>query len=99
MSPLSWWNDAFINLPIAWAFGSLVSLISRRLFIPATIIGYWLTNIAGLLMMARGTAGVIGDGSKRNGKRRILLSLAAGTAYTLLILLLFHFGILNPLRR
>src|SRR5512135_1804078 len=84
LSPLSWWNDPFINLPLAWLFASLVSLASRRLFVPAMIVGYWLTNIAGLLMMARGTAGVVAGDSPRK-RSQLILSLAAETGYTLLI--------------
>lgn len=97
LSPLSWWNDAFINLPLAWLFASLVSLASHRLFVPAMIVGYWLTNIVGLLMMARGTAGIVTGDSPRLRRRQLLLSLAAATGYTLLIVLLFRFGILKPL--
>lgn len=96
LSPLSWWNDAFINLPLAWLFASLVSLASRRLFAPAMILGYWLTNIAGLLM-ARGTASVIAGGSPSRLKRQLVLSLVAATGYTLLIVLLYLFGVLKPL--
>ena len=97
LSPLSWWNDPFINLPLAWLFASLVSLISRRLFAPAMILGYWLTNIAGLLLMARGTAGVAAGNSPRRRKRQLVLSLVAATGYTLVIFLLFRFGVLKPL--
>jgi hypothetical protein len=97
LSPLSWWNDAFINLPLAWLFASLVSLASHRLFAPAMILGYWLTNIVGLLMMARGTAGVVAGDSPRLRRRQLILSLVAATGYTLLIVLLYRFGILKPL--
>ena len=97
LSPLSWWNDPFINLPLAWLFASLVSLASHRLFVPAMIVGYWLTNIVGLLLMAHGTAGVVGGDSPRHRKRQLILSLIAATGYTLLIVLLYAFGILKPL--
>jgi hypothetical protein len=97
LSPLSWWNDAFVNLPLAWLFASLVSLASRRLFVPAMILGYWLTNIVGILMMARGTAGIVTGDSSRRLKRQLALSLLAATGYTLLIVLLFRFGVLKPL--
>src|SRR5512136_829992 len=88
LSPLSWWNDAFINLPLAWLFASLVSLASHRLFAPAMVLGYWLTNIVGLLLMARGTAGVFGD-TRRSQHRQLVLRLAAATGYTLLIVALY----------
>ena len=97
LSPLSWWNDPFVNLPLAYLFASLVSLASHRLFAAAMILGYWLTNIAGLLMMARGTAGVVAGDSRRHRKRELVLSLLAATGYTLLIVLLYRFGILKPL--
>ena len=97
LSPLSWWNDPFINLPLAWLFASLVSLASHPLFVPAMIVGYWLTNIVGLLMMAHGTAGVVTGNSPRLRGRQLVLSLAAATGYTLLIVLLYLFGILKPL--
>ena len=96
LSPLSWWNDPFINLPLAWLFASLVSLASHGLFAPAMIVGYWLTNIVGLLMMARGTAGVVAGDSQRHSRRQLVLSLLAATGYTLLIVLLYLFGILKP---
>jgi hypothetical protein len=61
------------------------------------ILGYWLTNIAGLMMMARGTAGVVAGNSPRLSKRQLVLSLVAATGYTLLIVLLYVFGVLKPL--
>jgi len=96
LSPLSWWNDPFINLPLAWLFASLVSLASHRLFAPAMVLGYWLTNIAGLLLMARGTAGLAAN-PKATGKRQLILSLLAATGYTLVIVLLYAVGLLKPL--
>ena len=97
LSPLSWWNDPFINLPLAWLFASLISLASHRLFAPAMILGYWLTNILGLLMMARGTAGVVAGDSPRPRGRQLVWSLIAATGYTLLIVLLYLLGVLRPL--
>jgi hypothetical protein len=96
LSPLSWWNDAFINLPLAWVFASLVSLVSHRLFAPAMIVGYWLTNVLGILLMARGTAGVVAGASTRMRRRQLVLSLIAATGYTLLIVLLYALGVLRP---
>jgi hypothetical protein len=97
LSPLSWWNDTFVNLPLAWLFASLVSLASPRLFAPAMILGYWLTNIIGLLMMARGTARVVVGDSRRHGRRQLVLSLLAATGYTLLIVVFYLLGVLKPL--
>jgi hypothetical protein len=97
LSPLSWWNDPFINLPLAWLFASLVSFASHRLFAPAMVLGYWLTNIVGLLLMAHGTAGVVTGNSPRLRRRQLIWSLVAATGYTLLIVLLYLLGVLKPL--
>jgi hypothetical protein len=97
LSPLSWWNDAFINLPLAWVFASLVGLISSRLFVPAMVLGYWLTNIAGLWLLARGSVELATGDEPEKLKRRLVLSLAAATAYTVLIVLLAWLGVLKPL--
>lgn len=51
LSPLSWWNDLVVNIPLAYLFSLPFSLIHNQLFIPSFIIGYWLSNLLGLLMM------------------------------------------------
>lgn len=58
LSPLSWWNDLFFNLPVAYGFGYLCSLFSPNLLIPCAIAGYWLSNIAGILLMQAGAVDV-----------------------------------------
>jgi hypothetical protein len=97
LSPLSWWNDAVVNLPLAWLFASLVSLAWHRLFAPAMILGYWLTNIVGLLLMASGTGGIVAANSPRLRSRQLVWSLVAATGYTLLIVLLYLLGVLKPI--
>ena len=47
--------------------------------------------------MAQGTAGVVAGDSPRLGKRQLVWSLVAATGYTLLIVLLYAFGVLKPL--
>jgi hypothetical protein len=49
LSPLSWWNDIFLNLPLAYLFGSVFGWFSRTLFLPMFVLGYWLTNVAGFI--------------------------------------------------
>jgi len=50
LSPLSWWNDLFVNIPLALAFAWLVSWINPRLFATSFVVGYWATNVVGLIM-------------------------------------------------
>jgi hypothetical protein len=96
LSPLSWWNDAFINIPIAYVFASLLSLIHRGLFTPTLVAGYWLTNVAGLLMMHKGVGDAVREQDRTPPRKRLLLSLAAGTGYTMLVGALALTGILKP---
>jgi hypothetical protein len=92
LSPLSWWNDIFINLPVAYAFAFPFGLISRKLFLPAMVFGYWLTNVAGLLLLHRGVKnlaeGEKGVSRKRSFAQDILISLA----YTSVVILLVKLG-------
>jgi hypothetical protein len=97
LSPLSWWNDAVINLPIAWLFASLVALLSHRLFAPAMLLGYWLTNVAGLVLLARGAARVATGDDPQKLKRRLAWSFVAATGYTAVVVILFLLGLLRPL--
>ncbi|MEO0967816.1 MAG: hypothetical protein AAFX80_05590 [Cyanobacteria bacterium J06639_18] len=96
LSPLSWWNDLFFNLPIAYLFGYAVSWISQDLFLPFTIVGYWISNVLGILMMQMGVTDIFVEQQKeRNLKKDLLVGLGSSTAYTFLILGLFYFHVLE----
>ncbi len=96
LSPMSWWNDLIFNLPVAYGFGYLCSLISPNLLIPCSIIGYWLSNIVGILLMQLGLQEVVqGEPKQRNLKKELIMGLASSTIYTLVILVLIHFHILD----
>jgi len=92
LSPLSPWNDLFTNIPIAYAFGFLFSLISESLFLPMVILGYWLSNIAGFILMHYGYV-VTQEGSysfKEKWKNYVLWT----TLYTIIAAMLVWFEIL-----
>jgi len=96
LSPLSWWNDLFFNLPIAYGFGYLCSLLSPKLLLPCTIIGYWISCVAGILLMQAGVMDVFQDRSQeRNFKKELLMGIATSTVYTLVILALLQLKILD----
>lgn len=96
LSPLSFWNDVFFNLPVAYGFGYLCSWASQDWFLPGTIVGYWLSNIAGVLLMQFGATEVLKDQPKqRNIKEELLIGVLSSTAYSLVILALVQFKILD----
>jgi hypothetical protein len=96
LSPLSWWNDLFFNLPIAYFFGYICAQFSANLFLPCAIAGYWLSNVLGILLMQLGVLDVVQEQPKeRNFKKELLMGLASSTVYTIIILLLLQFNILS----
>ncbi len=70
LSPLSWWNDLFVNVPLSYLFALLVTSITNAVSFPlAFSIGYMLTNIAGIMLMKLSITL-----SRKNMVRDILLS-------------------------
>lgn len=96
LSPLCWWNDLLFNLPIAYGFGYICSLFDPKLLLPCSIVGYWLSNIVGILLMQFGAMDVLPNQSKeRNLKKELLTGLVSSTLYTLVILALVQLKILD----
>ena len=98
LSPLSWWNDAVVNLPLALAFAWLVSLFYRPAFEASVIIGYWLTNVLGFVLMHKGARKMSSSTapqpySRRDFQRDLLISLL----YTALIVVLLKLKVLQPI--
>lgn len=91
LSPLSWWNDFFINIPIAYLFAWLLAKINSNIFLPTLITVYWLTNIIGLLLMHYGIEKII-EKEKRLTKNAIVKHLAFSLIYTLAILVAIQVG-------
>lgn len=92
LSPLSWWNDLVVNLPLAYAVGFLLGLLSPNLFLPGMIVGYWLTNVAGLILLHYGLANVLSARQRRLSRRELLKDLAISILYTLFVVALARIG-------
>jgi hypothetical protein len=104
LSPLSWWNDAVVNLPLALIFASVVGLLYRpasqpdsTAFDAAVIIGYWLTNVLGFILMHKGAQQVLSNEQKKYSRRELLKDVGISLAYTAVIVLLIRMGILKPI--
>ena len=89
LSPLSWWNDMVVNVPLSYAFSYPFTLIDKKLFLPAFILGYWLSNLLGFLMLHRGATGLLG---KNKSSMSLRQSIMIALAYTLVIVLLVWLG-------
>ena len=76
LSPLCWWNDLILNLPLAYGFGYLCSKVSENLFFPGLIAGYWLSNVLGFLLIQIGLGDIMQeDGQERNPRKELLTGL------------------------
>lgn len=97
LSPLSWWNDLFVNIPLALAFAWMVSLFWPAAYLASFVLGYWLTNILGLVLMQKGAQQVATDTPKPYTRRQLITDIGTSLAYTLLIIALVKHGVLRPL--
>jgi hypothetical protein len=98
LSPLSWWNDLFVNVPLALAFAWLVSLPYRPAFAPCLVLGYWLTNVLGFVLLHKGAQTMLTEREKKYSRRDLARDLAISLLYTLLIVLLVRLGLLKPVQ-
>lgn len=96
LSPLSWWNDAIINIPLALAFAWVVSLFYAPAFEPSVIIGYWLTNVAGFVLMQKGGQKLLNDEEKKYSWKAFARDIVISLLYTGLIVLLVKLKIFQP---
>ncbi len=98
LSPLSWWNDLFVNVPLALVFAWLVSFFYPPAFKTCVIFGYWLTNVLGFVLMHKGAQKMLSDKERKYSRRDLLRDVGISLLYTALILLLLKLGILKPLK-
>lgn len=95
LSPLSWWNDIFFNLPIAYAFAYAVTWGRSDWFFPATVIGYWLSNVLGFVLMQWGATDILQPDQPANWRRDLAISLGSSTVYTLIVAGLVYWHVLQ----
>ena len=98
LSPLSWWNDLFVNVPLALAFAWLISFLYRPAFEVSLIVGYWLTNVLGFVLMHKGTRWLRSPEEKAETQRELVKDLWISLAYTAFIVLLIKLGVLKPIQ-
>ena len=96
LSPWSWWNDLFVNVPLALLFALVVSLIYRPAFEASLIVGYWLTNVLGFVLMHKGAQKMLTKEGRKYSRRDLFRDLGISLLYTGLIVLLLKLGLLKP---
>jgi hypothetical protein len=103
LSPLSWWNDLVVNIPLALVFAWAVGLVYHPAAVPdsgafqvSVIVGYWLTNVLGLVLMHKGINWTMSSEKKSSPRRELLKDVLISLAYTALIVVLLKLGLLKP---
>src|SRR5215472_10848233 len=97
LSPLSWWNDLFVNVPLALVFAWVVSFFYKPAFEPSLIVGYWLTNVLGFVLMQKGGEKMFSKQDKPYSRRALLRDVGISLLYTALIVVLVETGVLKPI--
>lgn len=83
LSPLCWWNDLIVNLPVATGASYLCHLISPDWTVGGAIAGYWLSNIVGILLMQLGAIDVLQ--AERNWKKDLFWGVVSSSVFTIAI--------------
>ncbi|WP_228038563.1 hypothetical protein [Nodosilinea sp. LEGE 06152] len=95
LSPLCWWNDLVINLPLALGFGYLFSRPFPDALVPMTGVGYWLTNVVGFVLMQQGAVTALQKDSQGSKTQSLRNGLITSTVYTVAIVVLLQLHILD----
>lgn len=96
LSPLCWWNDLVINLPLAYGVGLLAKQLRPEWFTAGLISGYWLSNVVGIVLMQTSALEVFQEpGETPSLKRELLWGLATSSLYTVVVFGLVHFGVIH----
>ena len=98
LSPLSWWNDLFVNWPIAFAFAWVAGWFFKPAFTASLILAYWLTNLLGFVLMQKGGAKIISQDDPPYSRKCLCRDLAISVLYTLLIVALVRMGVIAPIQ-
>lgn len=98
LSPLSWWNDAFVNFPLALAFACVAGFFYRPSFNAAFVVGYWLTNVAGFVLMRIGGKELLSKSGKIFGWKELGRDVLISLLYTAVIIALIKLKVMAPLQ-
>lgn len=94
LSPFTFWNDAFINIPLSYLMANLIFQFVPINFLTLMLIFYWLSNGLGILLMYISGKNALDSG--RGILREILILLAAIGGYSILLVILNKAGIIKP---
>ena len=86
LSPLTSWNDVFVNIPLAYVLAMVCVKAFHTDFVITLLAAYWFTNILGLAMMVASGQSIFRD--KNNRQRELLVTLGTLIVYSLLMIVI-----------
>jgi len=95
LSPLTFWNDVFVNIPISYLCASLAIRFIKADFLFLVLIFYWLSNGFGILLMYSSGKSIMQD--KSNRLQALVTLLITVVIYSVIIIILNRTGILRPI--
>lgn len=95
LSPVSLWDDVFVNVPISYVLALIVRHFSQAAFLPSMIIIYWLTNLLGFLLMRKGVKQVHLMKSNQEDASALRNDFIASVVYTVALVLLVKLNVLQ----
>ena len=95
LSPLTFWNDAFINIPFSYLCASLLIKFIKTDFLTLMLVMYWVSNGLGLYMMYASGRAIFKD--RGEVARAFLTFIATVIVYSVILLALYRMGILKPI--
>lgn len=98
LSPFTWWNDAFVNLPLAYLATGLFGKLFPGKFLITFLAFYWFTNFLGIVLMYVGSILLRRSGGKqRYGYAGTIGGvLVAVIVYSIISGVLIGFKIIRP---
>ena len=76
----------------------MVSWFYKPAFAPGVVLGYWLTNVLGFVLLHKGGARILSEEDRAYSWQALARDVAVSLAYTLLIVALVRWGILQPMQ-
>ena len=95
LSPFTFWNDAFVNIPLSYLAANIMIRVVRIDFMMAVLISYWISNILGIAIMYFSGRMIIR--TRKELFRELVIFAATVAVYSVIVITLIRLGILRPL--
>ena len=95
LSPFTFWNDTFVNIPLSYLAANIMIRFVRIDFLMAVLISYWISNILGIAIMY--FSGRLIIAGRKELVREAVIFAATVFVYSIIMIVLYRTGVLKPL--